>query len=61
MSVIKTNNKITLNSKTYLSVNVGTFNSELLDRNDFIRVNNRTYYATLVNSRVHADHCFASM
>ena len=58
---VKTNNKITLDSKAYLSVNKGVFNSELLDRNDFVRMNNRTYYATLVNSRVHADHCFASM
>ena len=61
MSKLKTNNKITLNNKTYLSVNKGVFNNELLDRNDFVRLNNRTYYATLVNSRVHADHCFASM
>jgi hypothetical protein len=61
MSKVKTNNKITLDSKAYLSVNKGVFNSELLDRNDFVRMNNRTYYATLVNSRVHADHCFASM
>ena len=58
---IKTNNKITLDSKAYLSVNKGVFNSEMLDRNDFVRMNNRTYYATLVNSRVYADHCFASM
>ena len=56
MSKLKTNNKITLNNKTYLSVNKGVFNSELLDRNDFVRMNNKAYYASLTVSRIHADN-----
>ena len=58
---IKANNKVTLNSKIYLSVNKGVFNSELLDRNDFIRLNDRTYWAALTSSRVHADRNLVSI
>ena len=61
MSKLKTNNKITLNNKTYLSVNKGVFNSELLDRNDFVRMNNKAYYATLTVSRIHADRKLVSL
>ena len=58
---IKANNKITLNSKTYLSVNRGEFNSELLNRNDFVRMNDRTYWAAVKSSRVHADRNLVSI
>ena len=61
MSKLKTNNKITLNNKVYLSVNKGVFNSEMLDRNDFVRMNNKAYYAALVPSRVHTDCSLVSM
>ena len=58
---IKANNKITLNSKTYLSVNRGVFNSELLDRDDFVRMNNRTYWAAIAPSKIHADRKLVSI
>ena len=58
---VKTNNKITLDSKAYLSVNKGVFNSELLDRNDFVRMNNKAYYASLTVSRIHADRKLVSI
>jgi len=58
---IKANNKITLNNKTYLSVNRGVFNSELLDRDDFIRMNNRTYWASITSNRMHADRKLVSI
>ena len=36
---------ISLNSKNYSRVNSSEINSDLYDVNDFIRVNNKTYYA----------------
>tara|TARA_R110000772_G_scaffold136088_1_gene244755 strand:+ start:358 stop:543 length:186 start_codon:yes stop_codon:yes gene_type:complete len=55
MTKIKNNNRITLSGKSYLSVNKGVFNNEMLDRNDFVRMNNRTYFASLLPTRLHID------
>ena len=52
---MKNNNKITLAGKTYLSINKGMFDNELLDRNDFIRANGKVYYLAIKASKVHTD------
>lgn len=47
--------RVNVGDRVYLAINRGSLNNEIVDRNDFIKLEGRSYYRAIVPTRVKAQ------